>query len=169
MFLHLVQRSFEFSRVQQLRPRFMISETDCALLTASLPSRSFLLEAPLFVVDKRYMRPLVLSPGSPSSTEVIRGAQPTCVKHSKFVRFIIQSDDKVQPCIKGADKAVYATSDTRTNNDAKNTPDHICIPGHKRQAPVMRSLGENVGMRTRQSVKHRNTHLAAIVAKLGCG
>jgi hypothetical protein len=168
MFLHLVQRSFEFSRVQQLQPRFMISKTDCALQTVSLPSRSCLLEAPLFVVDKRYMRSL-LPDSSPSSTEVIRETQPTCVKHSKFVRFIIQSDDKVQPYIKGADRAVHATSDTRTNSDAKNTPDHICIPGHKRQAPMMGSLGENVGMGTRQFVKHRNAHLQAIVAKLGRG
>jgi hypothetical protein len=33
----------------------------------------------------------------------------------------------------------------------------------------MRSLDENVGMRTGQFVKHRNAHLQAIVAKLGWG
>jgi hypothetical protein len=144
----------------------MISKTDCALLTASLPSRSFSLEAPIFVVDKRYMRPLVILPDS----SVLRQVQKwpatqhrLALSAPKFVRFIIQSDDQVQPYIKGADKAAYATFDTRTNSDAKNTPDHVCIPlteaGYKRQAPMIRSLGEDVGIRTRQFVKQGNAHL----------
>jgi hypothetical protein len=141
----------------KLRPRFMTSETDCAFLTASLPSRSFLLEAPLFVVDKRYMRP--------SSTEVIQEAQHRLALSTQNSSDSSSSRTKCN-LIKGADKAVYATSDTRTK-----TMRRTCriISKHKRQALMMRSLGENVGMRTGRFVKHRNAHMQAIVAKLGCG
>jgi hypothetical protein len=118
-----------------------------------------LLEAPIFVIDKRYMQPLVLLPDSSalSSTEAVRETQHRlALSTPKFVRFVIQSDDKVQP-------------PTLAPIVMRRTPDHICIPlteaGHKRQAPMMQS--ENVGMRTRQFVKHANAHLQQVQPSLG--
>lgn len=167
MFLHLVQRPFEFSCVQHLRPVFMISKTDCALQTASLPSRSCLLEAPLFVVDTRYMRCLlpILSVkyrSDPRGTTDLRYARNSSdSSSSRTTKCNLTSKGPTGQCMQPPTLALIVMRRTR--------PIIFASPDTKRQAPMMGSLGENVGMRTRQFVKHRNAHLQATVAKLGCG